>query len=139
MMVCLLLFNFATSFDFGCFSLSQEMSFVDHYLPYFKQWLITHLLPALLPFQSLFMQRSAPWSPPPFFGVLTAHHPLCCMFLFSYLFIIQLGFFWGAGVSLSMGLCWFIPGVAVGILYDAYLLTCWSASPKQVWSRHLAA
>jgi hypothetical protein len=29
--------------------------------------------------------------------------------------------------------------VVVGILHDAYLLTCWSASIKQVWSRHLAA
>jgi hypothetical protein len=43
------------------------------------------------------------------------------------------------GVSLSGGLCWFIPGVAVGILHASYLLTCWSASPKQVWSWHLAA
>jgi hypothetical protein len=29
------------------------MSFVDHYLPYFRQWLITSLLLALLPFQPL--------------------------------------------------------------------------------------
>jgi hypothetical protein len=36
-------------------------------------------------------------------------------------------FFAGQGVSLSMGLCWFI-----------YLLICWSASPQQVWSQHLA-
>jgi hypothetical protein len=36
-------------------------------------------------------------------------------------------------------LCWFIPGVAVGIPYDTYLLTCWSASPKQVWSSCLVA
>jgi hypothetical protein len=30
-------------------------------------------------------------------------------------------------VSLSRGLCWFIPGVAGGIQHDAYLLTCWFA------------
>jgi hypothetical protein len=42
------------SFDFGCFSLAQEMSFVDLYLPYFKQWLITCTLSACLPFQPLF-------------------------------------------------------------------------------------
>jgi hypothetical protein len=43
-------------------------------------------------------------------------------------------FFCMAGVSLSRGLCWVIPGVAVGKLCAAYLLTCWSASPKQVWA-----
>jgi hypothetical protein len=43
-------------------------------------------------------------------------------------------FFGGARVSLSRGLCWYIPGVAVGILCAAYLLICWSESPKQVWS-----
>jgi hypothetical protein len=31
------------------------------------------------------------------------------------------------------------PGVAVGIPHAAYLLTCWSASPKQIWSQYLAA
>jgi hypothetical protein len=45
--------------------------------------------------------------------------------------------FCGIGFSLSSGLCWFIPEVAVAILNAAYLLTCWSASPKQVWSWHL--
>jgi hypothetical protein len=50
-MVYCLFFNFAEPFDFGCCSLAQEMSFVDHYLPYFRQQLITHLLLALLPFQ----------------------------------------------------------------------------------------
>jgi hypothetical protein len=71
---------------------------------------------------------------------------LCCVFLFSFLFIIQLIFFEGQGyVSLSRVLCWFIPGVAVGILCATYLLTCWSAGclPSRfgasVWSRHLAA
>jgi hypothetical protein len=26
----------------------------------------------------------------------------------------------------------------VGVPHAAYLLTCWSASPKQIWSQHLA-
>jgi hypothetical protein len=36
---------------FGCCSLAQNMSFVTHYQPYFKQWFIIHLLWAFLPFQ----------------------------------------------------------------------------------------
>jgi hypothetical protein len=65
------------------------------------------------------------------------------MFLFSSLFIIQLFFFFvfcffcEAGFSLSRRLCWFIPGVAVGLLHATYLLTCCSASPKQFWSQCL--
>jgi hypothetical protein len=51
-----LFFNAAVLFDFGCCSLAQEMSFVDCYLPYFRQQLITHLLLAHLPFQSLFTE-----------------------------------------------------------------------------------
>jgi hypothetical protein len=60
---------------------------------------------------------------------------------FSSLFIIQAFYFYffaGQGVSLSRGLCWLIPGVAMGVPHVTYLLTCWSASPKQVWSWHLA-
>jgi hypothetical protein len=45
-------------FDFGCSSLVQEMSFVDHYLAYFRQRLITCLLSAHLPFQALFTESS---------------------------------------------------------------------------------
>jgi hypothetical protein len=56
---------------------------------------------------------------PHFSGVLT--HPVHCL-------LIWWGFFCGEGrVSLSRGLCCFIPGVAVGILCEAYLLTCWFA------------
>jgi hypothetical protein len=50
-MVCGLFFNLAGQFDFGCCSLAQEMSFVDCYLPYFRQRLITRPLLSLLPFQ----------------------------------------------------------------------------------------
>jgi hypothetical protein len=49
-------FNFAVLFDFGYCSLAQEMSSVDRYLPYFRQWLITCPLSALLPFQPLFTE-----------------------------------------------------------------------------------
>jgi hypothetical protein len=61
------------------------------------------------------------------------------MFHFSSLFIIQFFFFLHGRVGLSRGLCWFIPGVAMGIPCDASLLTCWSASPKQIWSWLLVA
>jgi hypothetical protein len=82
---------------------------------------------------------------PPFSGVLKAFRPLCCMsfsvpcLLFSFLFCFVL--FCGVGVGPSRGLCWFIPGVAVGVPCATYLLTYWSVSPKQVWSSqaHLAA
>jgi hypothetical protein len=50
-MVHCLFFNFAEPFDFRCCLLAQEMSFVVHYLPCFRQWLITCPLSALLPFQ----------------------------------------------------------------------------------------
>jgi hypothetical protein len=69
--------------------------------------------------------------------------------LFSSLFVIQyfegffvcfgVVFFCRVGVRLCRGLCWFIPGVAVGIPHATCFLTCWFASPKQVWSQHSAA
>jgi hypothetical protein len=71
--------------------------------------------------------------------------PLCCV---SFTVpCLSFSFFWGGvffffcsvGVSLSRSLCWFLPGVAVGIPHATYLLTWWSVFPKQVWSRHLAA
>jgi hypothetical protein len=74
---------------------------------------------------------------PPFSGELKAPHLLYCMsfsvpcLVFSFVFAR-----WGQFVQ---GLCWFIPGVAVGVPRATYLLTGWSVSPKQVWSPHLAA
>jgi hypothetical protein len=55
-------------------------------------------------------------------------HPTpCCVFLFNSCLLFSF-FLWGGGVSLSRGLLgWFIPGMAVGIQCDPYLLTCWSA------------
>jgi hypothetical protein len=69
-MVCCLFFHFVEQFDFGYCSLAQEMSFVDHYLPYFRQRLVTCPLLALLPFQHLFTEvhkeiSSLPLSPSP--------------------------------------------------------------------------
>jgi hypothetical protein len=76
------------------------------------------------------------WScPTPFSSVLRPPCPICCVFLFCSLLILF--FSHGVGVSLSRELCWFIPGVAMGILRASYLLTCWSASPKQVWNHCL--
>jgi hypothetical protein len=57
-------------------------------------------------------------------------HVFCNSLLFSF-------FFCGAEVSLSRGLCWFVPEVAVEVLHAAHLLTCWSVSPKQVRNWHL--
>jgi hypothetical protein len=62
------------------------------YLPYFRQWLITCPLLALLPFQSLFTENSHGYqllTPLPFSSALRALHPLCYVLLFSSLFIIQ--------------------------------------------------
>jgi hypothetical protein len=116
------------------------MSFVECYLPYFRQRLINCQLAALLPLQSLFTESSCVdqlLASPYFSSVLRAPCSLCCMFLFSSLFIIQ--FFLRVGGQSVWGVCWFISGVAVGILHATYLLTCRSVFPKQVWRLHLAA
>jgi hypothetical protein len=137
---------------------------VNHYLPYVKQWLITHLMLALLPLKTLFTESSqgvqlfvAPQfsstsavghllfqaffterslcvqllAPHTFSSVPSVPYPVCCM---SFQFLV---FYPGVcvcvcvfvcvcveGVGLPRGLCWFIPGVAVGISHAAYLLTC---------------
>jgi hypothetical protein len=69
---------------------------VDCYLSYFRQQLITYLLLALLPIQSLFTEsshgRSVP-CPSPFSSVLIAPHPLCCVLVFSSFFIVQVFLF----------------------------------------------
>jgi hypothetical protein len=136
------------------------MSFVDHYLPYFKQQLITLLLSAHLPFWK-FAWSSTPCSSSPASAVacqpstspgfvywkFTWRSANCSSPLLQcaqctpppvlHVAFQFLGFFFwwgGGGVSLPRGLCWFVPGVAMGVPCAAYLLTCWSASPKQVWS-----
>jgi hypothetical protein len=103
---------------------------VDHYLLYFRQWLITWPLSAILPFPSLFTESSPGdqlLAPPPSSGVL--RHPpspplLCVPFHFLVYYSV---FFCSAGVSLSRGQWGFIPGVAVGntmCCLFAHLLVC---------------
>jgi hypothetical protein len=86
----------------------------------------------------LFIQSSRGCLPLLFSPAQSAPPSLLCV-LFSSLFIIQffVCLFCMVGISLSRGLCRFIPGVAVGVLHAAFLLTYWSASPKQVRSQHL--
>jgi hypothetical protein len=64
---------------------------VDGYLPYFRQWLITGLLLALLPFKPLFTESLCEdqlLAPPTFSGALTAFQSLCCVLVFTSLFIV---------------------------------------------------
>jgi hypothetical protein len=137
----LIVFNFAT-FDFGCCSLAQEMSFVDCYLPYFRQRLITGLQSALLPFQSLFTENcygDQLLALPSFSTVLTIPHPLCCVpfqFLVHYSVFFCVG--WGSVcpggyAGLSQGWLW-----EYHVMFVAHLLVC-RMSPKQVWSWRLVA
>jgi hypothetical protein len=68
------------------------MSFVDHSLPYFRQWLITCLLSALLLSQPLFTESSHGnqlLALPPFSSALSATLSFCCVLVFSSLFIVQ--------------------------------------------------
>jgi hypothetical protein len=119
-MVCWLFFNFVVSFDFGCCSLAQEMSFVDCYLPYFRH------LPTVSPsvFSAFiyykFMWRSASWSSL-LFHCAYSTLPTLLMFVFSSLFIFSfVCFVCHAGSHSVQGLCWFILGLAVGIPHDAW-------------------
>jgi hypothetical protein len=88
----LIVFQFAVFFEFGCCSLAQEMRFLNHYLPYFRQWHITCLLSTLLPFHPLFTESSHAdqlLAPLLFSGALITPHTLCCVLVFSSLFIVQ--------------------------------------------------
>jgi hypothetical protein len=113
-------------FDFGCSSLAQEMIFVDCYLTYFRQWLITCLLLALLPFQPLFTESLCGDQ----LLALGCFQQLCssavCYFSVSYL-LFRSFFLGGRVVSLPRGLCLFIPGVAGGILLYVWCSLVWSA------------
>jgi hypothetical protein len=65
---------------------------------------------------------------------------LCVFFIFQLLVYYSVCFFLfslGGGQSVQ-GACWFVPGLSVGVLRAAYLLTWLSASPKQVSSWRLA-
>jgi hypothetical protein len=93
---------------------------VDFYLPYFRQWLITCPLSALLPFQSLFTESYCGdqlLAPLPFSSELTAPHPLCWVFLFSSFFIVQF-FFQGGGQSVQAAMLVYPQGWLGGIPRD---------------------
>jgi hypothetical protein len=113
---------------------------VDCYLTYFRHWLITCPLSALLTSSLCLLKvceeiSSLPLPPSP---VLSGHTApsAACPFQFLVYYSVFLG---GVGVSLPRGLPCFVTGEAVKIPCAAYVLTCWSASPKQVWSHHLEA
>jgi hypothetical protein len=95
------------------------MNFVDHYLPYFRQWLVTRPLSALLPFQSLFTESfrgDQLLATPPFSSVLSEFQiPLVCA---SFQFVVYYSVFFVGGITLLRGLCWFTPEVLGGISCD---------------------
>jgi hypothetical protein len=62
------------------------------------------------------------------------HVPL--QFLVYYPVFLFFVFLQGRGLSVQ-GVMLFYSRLAVGIQHTTYLLTCWSESPKQVWSQHL--
>jgi hypothetical protein len=114
-----LFFNFAVSFDFGCCSLAQEMSFVGCYLPYFRQWLITSLLSALFLFSPCLLnvlKEISSFHLPPSLVHLQHPAPLLCV---PFQFIVYL-LFCGVGGQSAQGAMLVYPGVAGGILHDAW-------------------
>jgi hypothetical protein len=95
-MACCLFLNFAEPFDLGCCSLALEMSFVVHYLSYFRQWIILACCwPSCLS-SHLFTDSSYGdylLTPPAFSPVhFQMSHSLFCVLVFSSLFIVQFCF-----------------------------------------------
>jgi hypothetical protein len=114
---------------------------VNCYLPYFRQWLICCQLLAIYFYRlcllKVCMEDSSLLL---LLSLVHSKYPApsaACPFQFLVYYLVFF-FLCGAGVILSRWLCLFIPGVAVGVLHATYLLTCWSVSPKQIWSWHLA-
>jgi hypothetical protein len=66
-----------------------------------------------------FTWRSATW-PSPLLQCTYSTLPPLLLVCFQFLDCCSFFFFAGWGVSLSRGLCWFIPGVALGIPCDAW-------------------
>jgi hypothetical protein len=112
---------------------------VNRYLSCFRQLLVTCLLSAVYYCRLCLLKVPMESSSLLLFLSLGAPCPSAmCPFQFCIYYPGFVLFFCGVGVSLFRGLCWFIPRVAVGAPHAAYLLTCWSVSPKQIWSQHLA-
>jgi hypothetical protein len=111
------------------------MTFVDCYLPYFRQRLITSLLLVLLLFQPLFTESSHGnqlLSPTPFSSMLCVSFSVPCL-LFNFFFV-------GQGISLPGGYAGLSQG-SLGeylMMFGANLLV-WQMCPKQVWNCHLMA
>jgi hypothetical protein len=126
-----------------CFSVLQHCLTVDvaHLLRrwalwlYFRQWLITHPLLALVPFQSLFTESSCedrllalPLSP-----VHLEHPVLLLCVLFQFL-VYSVFFLWGRGCQSVQRAMLVYPRGGCGntaCCLFAHLLVCW-LSPKQV-------
>jgi hypothetical protein len=109
------------------------MSFVDWYLPCFRQWLITHPLLALLLSNHLFTNVCMEISSlplPPYVVHLQSSSPLCCLQVFR-------GFFlWGG--QFVKGAMLIYPRGGWGSTAWCLALTClvcWM-SPRQFWSQH---
>jgi hypothetical protein len=89
------------SFDFGCCSLAQ-MSFVDHYLSYFRFGLSSaccqSFCPSSLCLLKVCVEISSLLLP---LSLVQLQHPcpFCCVFPFSSLFIVQFFFFCRAAIS----------------------------------------
>jgi hypothetical protein len=100
-MVCWSFLNFAVSFDIGCCSLTQEMSLVDCYLPYFRQWLITHQLSCFL---------SVMWHAEAFYGLRV--HGIKVLIVLDALFLpsvtpVSQQVFWFMELMMSASIpCW---------------------------------
>jgi hypothetical protein len=80
---------------------------------------------------------SLPFSP----SLMCSEHPspsATCPFQFLLYCLLFSFSFCQTGVNPSSGLCWSMSGVAVRAQCAAYLLICWSASPKQIWNWPLA-
>jgi hypothetical protein len=76
----------------------------------------------------VFMQETDPPPSP----VCSRCPTLFAMCPFQFLVYYSVFFFLRVGVRLPRGLCWLIPGVAVGIPYAAYLLTCYLCLPSRL-------
>jgi hypothetical protein len=84
-MVRCLFFNFAEPFDFGCCSLAQEMSFVVHYMPCFRQCLsLACFWPSCLSSRNVQVEISS-LLPPPSQVYFQHFHLFCCVLVSQFI------------------------------------------------------